>query len=84
MGGADSWHPESLCVSSCTCATSCRPTVQETCNKSAATAAKAATLTVNWTIERIPMRSSENQTSKINSIVPSELLVKYKSSVLSL
>jgi hypothetical protein len=61
VGGADSWHPESPCVPICTFVTAGMPTVQETCNKSAATAANAATLTANWTIERMPMCSSQNQ-----------------------
>jgi hypothetical protein len=82
--GACSWHPESLCVSSCTFATAGRLTVQETCNNSAVTAANAATLPANLTIERMPMRSSENDTNTSNSIVPAELLVLHKSSVLSL
>lgn len=74
-GGADSWHPKSLCVSSCAFVTAGGPTMQKTCNKRAATAANAATLTVNWTIERIPMRNSQIQGSNINSTVPLGLLV---------
>jgi hypothetical protein len=62
VGGADSWHPESLCVPICTFANVGGTTVQETCNKSPATAANAATLTANWTIERMPMCSSQRQT----------------------
>ena len=58
--------------------------MQETCNKSAATAANAATLTVNWTIERMPMCSSQTKVATINSIVPLRLFALYKSSVLSL
>jgi hypothetical protein len=83
-GGACSWHPESLCVSNCMSATFGGPTVQETCNTSAANPANAATLPANLTIERMPMRSSENQTSTTNSTVPLDLLVLYKSSVRSL
>jgi hypothetical protein len=61
VGGADSWHPESPCVPICTFANVGGATVQETCNKSATTAVNAATLTANWTIERMPMCSSQNQ-----------------------
>ena len=60
-----------------------RPNMHETCNKSAATAANAATLTLNWTIERMPMRSSQNQGNNVNSIVSLRLLALHKSSVLS-
>jgi hypothetical protein len=84
VGGADSWHPESPCVSPCTVVTAGKPAMQEICNKSAATAANAATLTANWTIERMPMRSSQSQGSNVNSIVPLRLLALYKSSFLSL
>ena len=83
MGGADSWHPESPCVST-TVETAGRLAMQETCNKSAATAVNAATLTIDWTIERMPMRSSQSQGCNANSIVPLRLLALYKSSVLSL
>jgi len=51
VDGADSWHPESPCVSTCTVEAAGGLARQETCNKSAATAANAATLTVDWTIE---------------------------------
>ena len=80
MGGADSWQPESLCVAFCT-ETAGRSGMQETCNKSAAIAANAATLAIDWTIERMPMRSS--QISHPNSIVSLWLPALYKSSVLS-
>jgi hypothetical protein len=60
VDGACSWHPESLCVSSCTFLTAVKPTVQETCNKSAATAANATTLPANWTIERMPIAQLSN------------------------
>ena len=83
VGGADSWHPESPCVSSCTVETAGRLARQETWNKSAATAANAATLIVDWIIEQMLMRSSQDQGSNVNSIVPVWLSVLYKSSVLS-
>lgn len=57
--------------------------MQETCNKTAVTARKAATLTVNWTIERMPMRSSQKQASNIDFIAMSWILVLHRSSVLS-
>jgi hypothetical protein len=84
VGGADSWHPASPCVSICTVVTAGKPAIQEICSKSAVTAANAATLTVNLAIERIPMRSSQSQGNNINSIVPLRLLALYKSSFLSL
>ncbi len=68
MDGADSWHPESPCDPICAFANAGGATVQETCSKSAASAANAATLTANWTIERMPMRSSQNQGA--TSILP--------------
>jgi len=52
--------------------------MQEICNKSAATAVNAATLTVNWTIERMPMRSSQSQGNNVNSIVPFVFLALYR------
>ena len=51
VGGVDSWHPESPCVSICAVVTAGKPDMHEICNKSAAIAANAATLTVNWAIE---------------------------------
>jgi len=50
VGGADSWQPESLCIAFCK-ETTGRSGMQGTCNKSAATAASAATLAIDWTIE---------------------------------
>ena len=82
VGGADSWQPESLCVAFCT-ETSGPPGMQETCNKSAATAENAATLAIDWIIERMPMRNSQNQGSNAYSIVPWGLPALCKISVLS-
>ncbi|HEY4675843.1 MAG TPA: hypothetical protein VIJ01_01700 [Candidatus Angelobacter sp.] len=56
VGGEDSWHPDSPCVSAWAFVRVVVPIVQEACSKSAATATNAATLTANWTIERMPMR----------------------------
>src|SRR6267142_6840529 len=84
VGGVDSWHPASPCVSICKVVTAGRPAMQEICNKSAATAANAATLTANWTIERMPIRSSQSQGNNVNSIVLLSLFVLHKCSVLSL
>ena len=83
MGGADSWHPESLCVWACVVVIAVTPDMQEICNNSASTAVNAATLTANLTIQRMPMRSSQNQGNNANSTVPLRLLALHKSSVLS-
>ncbi len=69
VDGADSWHPESLCVPVCAFANVGGATAQETCNKSATTAANAATLTAIWTIERMPMCSSQRHPDNLNSTV---------------
>jgi hypothetical protein len=84
VGGVVSWHPESLCVPICRFVSVEVPIMQETWSKIAATATNAATLTANWTIERMPMRSSQNQGSNINSTVSLQLLALHKSSVLKL
>lgn len=81
--GACSWHPESPCVSTFAVVTAVTPDMQEICNNSATTAANAATLTANWTIERMPMRSSQNQGSNINSSALLRFLALHKSSVRS-
>jgi hypothetical protein len=81
--GACSWHPESPCVSACAVVITVTPDMQEICNNSASTAINAATLTANWTIERMPMRSSQNQGNNANSTLLLQLLALYKSSVLS-
>lgn len=67
--GECSWHPKSPCVLTCAVAVviAVTPDMQEICNNSASTAVNAATLTVNWTIERMPMRSSQNQGNNVNS-----------------
>ena len=82
VGGADSWQPESLCVAFCT-EIAGRSGMQEICNKSAAIATNAATLAIDWTIERMPMRSSHTQGNNIDSIVSLRLPALYKNSVLS-
>jgi len=56
MGGEDSWHPESPSVSACTGMDHGMPMVQAACSERHTIAANAATLTANWTIERMPMR----------------------------
>jgi hypothetical protein len=84
VGGADSWHPESPCVPICAFVNVGGANVQETCNKSAATAANAATLTANWTIERMPMCSSQRRPDNLNSTVSMLLADVVGSSVLSL
>ena len=83
MGGEDSWHPESPCVSATgmSCAT---PIVQAACSKRHAIAANAATLTANWTIERMPMCRSQRQPDDLNSTVSMLLADVVGSSVLSL
>ncbi len=68
VGGVDSWHPDSVGVSICALANVGGASAQEICSKSAATAANAATLTANWTIERMPMCSSQCQLT--TSILP--------------
>ena len=85
MGGGDSWHPESLGAPVRSFISVEGPIVQEACSKSAATAANAATLTPNWTIERMPMRQLWI-TSVGNSILPVSitLLAAEQSSFLSL
>lgn len=84
VDGTPSWHPEPLCVSICTFVKAGRPITQETCNKSAATAVNAATLTVNWTIERMPMCSSQRQSGNPNSTISMASAVVAGSSVLDL
>jgi hypothetical protein len=83
VGGEDSWHPESLCVSACTGMDHGLPMVQAACSERHTIAANAATLTANWTIERMPMCSSQNQGSNVNSIAPLRFLAPRKSSVRS-
>ena len=63
MGGADSWHPESLCVSICTSRLPAGRACRKPATRALPHAANAATLTADWTIERMPMRSSQNQAS---------------------
>lgn len=86
MGGADSWQPESPCVLTCAVAVviAVTPDMQEICNNSASTAVNAATLTANWTIERMPMCSSQNQGNNVNSTVRLHFFALHKRSVLSL
>jgi len=85
MGGEDSWHPESPSVSACTGMDHGMPMVQAACSERQTIAANAATLTANWTIERIPMRQLWI-TSLGNSILPVSitLLAAEQSSFLSL
>lgn len=56
MTGAGSWQPDSAGAAASRCVTEVKPMAQAACDKSAATAVNAATLTVNWTIERMPMQ----------------------------
>jgi len=81
--GACSWQPESLCVSACVVVIAVTPDMQEICNNSASTAINAATLTANWTIERMPMHSSQNPGNNANSTVLLRILALHMSSVLS-
>jgi len=81
--GACSWHPKSPCVLACAVVIAVTPDMQKICNNSASTAINAATLTANWTIERMHMRSSQNQGNNANSTVLLLILALHKSSVLS-
>jgi hypothetical protein len=85
VGGEDSWHPASPSVSACTGVDHGRPMVQAACSERHTIAANAATLTVNWTIERMPMRQLWI-TSVGNSILPVSitLLAAEQSSFLNL
>src|SRR6476469_1495363 len=67
VGGADSWQPESSCVSTCPDARRGTPREQAACSERHAIAINAATLTIARTIELKPMCSSHTHLLNLDS-----------------